>query len=70
MWRIWDPSFKKTTQYSGVDFDEEITCYLHHLSTTRSLRGDGKAIDPFGLPEKEPFQVEAAVPDAVFTMVR
>jgi transposase InsO family protein len=67
MWRIWDPDFKKTIQCSDVDFDEEINCY-----TTCPLPAvadsDGKAIDPFGLPEKEPIHVEyveAADPDAL-----
>jgi hypothetical protein len=67
MWRIWDPDFKKTIQTSDVDFDEEINCYTTCPPPAVS-ESDGKAIDPFGLPEKEPIHVEyveAADPDAL-----
>jgi transposase InsO family protein len=67
MWRIWDPDFKKTIQTSDVDFDEEINCYTTCPPPAVS-ESDGKAIDPFGLPEKEPIHVEyveSADPDAL-----
>jgi hypothetical protein len=57
IWRIWDPDFKKTIQTSDVDFDEEINCYITCPPPAVS-ESDGKAIDPFGLPEKEPIHVE------------
>jgi hypothetical protein len=51
LWKLYDPESKQVIHASDVEFDEEVNCYV-------SCPTPSTSVDPFGLPELEPIQIE------------
>jgi hypothetical protein len=58
LWKLYDPESRQVIHASDVDFDEEVNCYV-------SCPTPSTSVDPFGLPELEPIQIEYA--DTIMT---
>jgi hypothetical protein len=53
LWKLYDPESKQVIHASDVEFDEEVNCYVSCPTPST-----GTSLDPFGLPEPEPIQIE------------